>query len=103
MNSQYHNQKLSRSSAVSNSALKLSLISIFALCWLTFFPLAPAYAAPGLTVEGALLVTEVSPGDILKHKITVSIAGSDSPQDILARVADVEQNLDGSYKLFKSL
>jgi hypothetical protein len=101
MKSKYYNKKISRSSAVSNSALKLLLISIFALCWLTVFPVAPAYAAPGLTVEGALLVTEVSPGDILKHKIIVSIASSDSPQDILARVADVEQNLDGSYKLFE--
>jgi len=64
------------------------------------FPLASVEASPGFTVEGALLVTEVSPGDTLTHKITLSITAADPSQDIVARVAEAEQNLDGTYKSY---
>ncbi len=74
------------------------LTIIAALISVAFFWPSAALAIPGLTVEGALLVTDVAPGDTLTHKIKVSIAATDSPQDIVARVMEATQNLDGTYK-----
>jgi hypothetical protein len=55
----------------------------------------PASANPGLTVSGAMLVTDVSPGGTLTHKMTVSIGNSDSATDITVQVAGMTQSLDG--------
>ena len=46
-------------------------------------------ANPGLRVEGALLVTDVSPGETLTHKMNVGIRESDSAMDIVVAVRDL--------------
>jgi hypothetical protein len=53
--------------------------------------------SPGLKVDGASLVTEVSPGESLTHQIIVSLSPQDSAADISLEVYPLGQSPDGSY------
>jgi hypothetical protein len=53
--------------------------------------------AEGLRVNGAMLVTEVNPGENLKHKIAVQLSPTDAATDISVKVEPVGQSPDGTY------
>jgi hypothetical protein len=57
-------------------------------------PLA-AFANPGLRVSGALLVTDVSPGQTFTYDMVVSIASTDPATDIVVQVMGMTQSPDG--------
>lgn len=59
-------------------------------------PSMPASASTGLTVQGASLVADVTPGETLTHKITISIGTDDPAIDLIASVSDIGQTTDGS-------
>jgi hypothetical protein len=64
------------------------------------FPAVGVQAAnPGLRVSGAILVTEVSPGETLNHKMVVGIGDTDQPADIIVQIGNIGQALDGGYLL----
>ena len=57
---------------------------------------AMAMANPGLRVENAICVADVSPGDTITHKMTLSLVGTDSPMDLAVEVNDLE-NMKSTY------
>ncbi len=63
------------------------------------FPVIPTAANPGITVSGALLVTDISPGEILTHTITVTLGAADPPTNVIIRVGGVGQTPDGTYTI----
>jgi hypothetical protein len=62
---------------------------------------APAVkgADKGLEVQGAILSRDVTAGQSLTHKMTVSIGIDDEATDITIRLGEFGQKLDGSYEL----
>jgi len=66
---------------------------------LIFIAATSVLANPGLKVAGAILVADVSPGQIFTHKIKVSIGDDDPPTDITVQVGDFGQSLAGVYQL----
>ncbi len=69
---------------------------------LASFIAVPALANPGLSVSGAILVTDVSPGETLTHKMTISIDAKDSAADIAIQVGGMGQYLDGAYEMLEA-
>ena len=61
----------------------------------------PASANPGLTVNGALLITDVTAGQTLTHKIIVSISDKDSATDISVQVVGMQQSQAGASELLE--
>jgi plastocyanin len=60
---------------------------IFTLCALLIaLALSATFNAAALTVSGGLFQTDVSPGDQIKHKITVSIGDDENSTDVTAGV-----------------
>jgi len=70
---------------------KLATLTLVILCILILGILLPVQvlANPGLWVAGGRLVTDVSPGDTLTHKMSVGIRESDSAMDIAVEVRDL--------------
>jgi hypothetical protein len=58
----------------------------------------PAVAASSLIVNGVLLVTEVSEGESLNHKIIISVNESEGPIDVIAEVGGINQASDGTLQ-----
>jgi hypothetical protein len=64
---------------------------------------SPVSAADnGLTVQGAILAADVSPGQNLTHKMTVSIGTGDPATEITVRVGHFGQSLSGSSELLET-
>ena len=63
----------------------------------------PVAANPGITVSGALLITDISPGETLTHKITITIGATDPPTDVVVQVGGIGQAADGTYTLLDSM
>jgi len=63
---------------------------------LFFLPAYPAAAGSGLQVSGASLVTDVSPGEVVTHTITVSAGAA---CDITVKTGGIAQTPDGGYIL----
>ncbi|MBN1367404.1 MAG: hypothetical protein JW967_05720 [Dehalococcoidales bacterium] len=59
-------------------------------------PIPAASAGMGITVSGALLEAEVAPGDVLTHKITVTLGTNELLTDATARVGELGQKGDGT-------
>ncbi len=57
---------------------------------------ATTMANPGLRVENAILVADVSPGDTITHKMTLSLVETDSPMDLTVEVNDID-NVKSTY------
>ena len=57
---------------------------------------AMAMANPGLRVENAICVADVSPGDTITHKMTLSLVETDSPMDLAVEVNDLD-NMKSTY------
>ena len=57
---------------------------------------ASVTANPGLGVQNAILVADATPGGTILHKMTVSLAASDSPMDLVVEVADIE-HIESTY------
>ncbi len=55
----------------------------------------PASANPGLSVSGALMMADVSPGQTLTWPITVSFAADDPAADMVVQVMGINQSLSG--------
>jgi len=85
------------------SPLKLWRLLPVVLILLAFLAASPVSAADsGLTVQGASLTANVSPGQNLTHKMTVSI-GTDAPAtEITVRVGHFGQALSGDYELLET-
>lgn len=66
------------------------------------YVIVPIYASSGMTVSGALLVTNVSPGEILTHKITVNIGTTGIPTDIMVQVGGIKQAPDGTVQFISA-
>ncbi len=71
------------------------MISLTGLITITF----PVAANPGITVNGALLITDVVPGETLTHKITITIGAQDPPTDVTIQLGGIGQTADGIYTL----
>ena len=56
---------------------------------------SPACANPGLSLSGAMLVTDVSPGQTLTHKMKISFGENDTAKDMVVQVTGIMQSLDG--------
>ncbi len=82
--------------------LAVPLLVAVALMSLLTLAAPPASANPGLTVAGAILLADVSPGDRLTHKMTVSIGAADPATDIQVRVMGVSQSPNGNYELLEA-
>jgi hypothetical protein len=82
--------------------LVFSLLVILLLMVSVTLSATPVSANPGLRVSGAILVADVSPGDMLTHKMTVGTKDEDQPMDILVDVGAVRQSLDGGYQLLQA-
>jgi hypothetical protein len=64
---------------------------------------SPVSAADsGLTVQGAIFTANVSPGQNLTHKMTVSIGTADPATEITVRVGHFGQTLSGAYELLET-
>lgn len=83
-------RKLHRVFFIASFLVIVSLVS-------PFFPHFSAWANPGLRVVGAKLAANVAPGEVLIHKMVVSIGPQDSAMDVLVDVKGFGQNLEGSY------
>jgi len=59
----------------------------------------PVSASSGLTVNNALILANVNPGQVLTQKITVNIDSADPAADVIVQVTGVAQTLNGSYVL----
>ncbi|MDO9579480.1 MAG: hypothetical protein Q7J06_02775 [Bacteroidales bacterium] len=64
------------------------LMAVVLVLWLALAAV-PASANPGLRVSGAILVTDVSPGETISHQMAVAIRDSDPAMDILVDVKDI--------------
>ena len=84
--------KTVKPSIIQCSRLFLAIILSFTLLLLM---VSPVYA--GLKVSGALILEDISPGEILIHKIIVSINDTDSPTDIIVQVCGAGQTVSGTY------
>jgi hypothetical protein len=73
-------------------AMIIALI-LFSLCSVVFA--SAAAAAPGLSVEGALVDISISPGQTYVHKMTITNSAS-APLDISVEARGFGQTLDGS-------
>ena len=82
--------------------LVFSLLVVLLLMLSVTLAAAPVSANPGLRVSGAILVTDVSPGDMFTHKMIVGTKDEDQPMDILVDVGAVRQSLDGGYQLLQA-
>jgi len=71
------------------------LPALVAIILLAAWP-ATAVANPGLRVENAICVADVSPGDTISHKMTVSLVETDSPMDLAVEVNDID-NVKSTY------
>jgi hypothetical protein len=71
----------------------ITLISLFALLAI------PATANPGLTVDNALILADVRPGQTLTQTMKLKIASIDPAADISIRVTGVAQSLQGAFEL----
>jgi P pilus assembly chaperone PapD len=76
-----------------NRCLILKLILIQALLALSI-----SSVAEGLTVKGAIIEMNVTPGDHISREIKVQTSNSDSPMDILIDVMGYGQSLQGGSK-----
>ena len=76
--------------------ISLALIIALIATVLSSFRVA---AATGITVSGAILVTEVTPGEILTHKITVTLGMNESPVDLIIQTGGIGQAINGTYIL----
>jgi hypothetical protein len=73
-----------------------AIIIVILLLTIIVFPVS---ANPGLKVDNALVLTDVSPGQVLIQKMTVSIASDDPATDITVSMAGVAQNPQGGFQL----
>jgi hypothetical protein len=87
-----------------NSWLKyLRLIAmVITATLLLLFIASPASASPGLKVDNAAIVANISPGQKITQKITVSIADDDPATDIAVCVSGVAQNISGGFQLLSA-
>jgi hypothetical protein len=70
---------------------------------LAFLAASPASAAEnGLRVQGAILQADVSPGQNLTHKMTVSIGTEDPATEITVRLGGYGQALSGASELLET-
>ena len=74
--------------------LIVGVISSLTVMW---FPNTSVAANFGITVNGALLVAEVSPGTTLNHKITITVGTNDPPTDVVVQIGGIGQLADGTY------
>ena len=58
-----------------------------------------AAAGSGLRVSGAILVTDVSPGEVLTHTMSIGSTDGSAAMDISVQVGGAGQSLDGSYQV----
>ncbi len=70
------------------------LMAVVLVLWLA---LAAVPVLAGLRVSGAILVTDVSPGETITHQMAVGIRVSDPAMDILVDVKDVDVKDIGEY------
>lgn len=73
------------------------MLAVMVLALLLALVALPASANPGLTVSNAILVTDVSPGQALTRKMTVSIGNTDRATDITVQVMGMAQFPDGAF------
>ena len=59
----------------------------------------PVSASAGLTVDNALILATVTPGQTLTQKITVNLGSADTATNITVQVTGVAQTLNGGYVL----
>ncbi len=69
---------------------------LIALIAILFFPNASA-ASDGITVGGAALVAEVTPGETYNHKITISLGLNEPGTMAFLEVLNIEQAADGTF------
>jgi hypothetical protein len=67
------------------------------------FSTIPVAANPGITVSGALLIADISPGETLTHKITITIGAKDPPTDVVVQIGGIGQATDGTYIMLDSV
>jgi hypothetical protein len=83
--------------------LKLLRLLTLAVIVLAFLAASPVSAADrGLTVQGAILKADVSPGQNLTHKMTVSIGTEDPATEITVRLGGYGQALNGASELLET-
>lgn len=76
--------------------MKLNLpVSIACLMSIIFFISLPLSSALG--VNGATLVTDVTPGEAIHHEMIVSLGKSEAPMDLIAGLTGMNQTLAGTY------
>jgi hypothetical protein len=61
--------------------------------------ISPVFAGKGLTVTGVLLMADVTPGETLNHRITVSTGDEAAATGITVTIEQVGQAMNGSYIL----
>jgi P pilus assembly chaperone PapD len=69
----------------------LKIIAVFAL--FVFFTMPTSV---GLKVVGAVISTEVAPGESLSNEMNISIEKTENPMDLMVDVMDWKQKLDGT-------
>lgn len=79
----------------------LRLLPVFLVALALLVPSAVA-ADRGLTVEGAILFREVSPGQTVTHSMTVSIGAGHAATEITVRAAHFSHSLTGTYQLLET-
>lgn len=79
--------------------LRLLPVLLVTLALLAATPVSAADR--GLTVQGAILMATVSPGQNLTHRMTVSIGTDDQATEITVRIGDFGQSLSGTYELLE--
>lgn len=83
-----------------NLALRSLRLLPVVLIVLTVLAAPPVGAADkGLTVQGAILSRNVTAGQNLTHKMTISIGTDDEATDITVRMGHLGQSLTGTYQL----
>lgn len=76
--------------------MKFNLPAAACLAGLTIFLVLPLSSALG--VDGATLVAMVTPGETIHHEMTVSLAESEAPMDLIANLSGMNQTLSGTYQ-----
>jgi len=79
--------------------LRLLPVALLAVALLATSPVA---ADKGLKVEGAILTRDVSPGQIVTHRMTVSIGAGHEATEIAVRAAHFSHSLAGTYQLLET-
>jgi hypothetical protein len=82
--------------AIHNGIASLFTVLIIVVSLLVFSK--PILADSGTTINGSYLVSDVSPGQTLKHLMTVTNNNSTASSDIKVTVAGILQSPSGSYK-----